>query len=126
MPMMPFALALQTAAALNLMCVGTLRTGPVGIALPEAEGEPFEIVYRIDLAAGSWCADACETSEPIAEADGGYILLRDRQGPNGSHVITLFPAQGRFTDTLIEGETATLRSGRCLPAGFEGVPDRIA
>lgn len=123
---MAFALALQSAAALTLMCSGSLRSGPVGVALPEAQGEPFDIVYRIDLGAGSWCADGCETREPIAEAEGGYILLRDRQGPTGSHVITLFPAEGRFTDTLIEGGTATLRSGRCLPAGFEGVPDRVA
>ena len=124
--MMSLAIALQAVAALNLVCVGTLRSGPIGIALPEADGEPFEIVYRIDFAARSWCADTCAAREPIASVEGGQILLRDRQGPSGSHVITIFPAGGRFTDTLIEGETATLRSGRCLPAGFSNVPDRIA
>ena len=124
--MMPFALAMQAVAALNLVCVGTLRTGPVGLALPESQGEAFDIVYHVDLAARTWCTDACEAREPIALVGDGYIVLRDRQVANGSHVITLFPTARRFTDTLIDGDQATLRSGRCLPDGFERIRARVA
>ena len=124
--MMSLALALQAVAAMNLVCAGTLRTGPVGLALPESQGVAFDTVYRVDLRARSWCADACGSREPIASIGDGYIVLRDRQDANGSHVITLFPGAGRFTDTLIEGDRATLRSGRCLPQGFDTVPDRMA
>ena len=124
--MMSFAVALQAVAALNMVCAGTLRTGPVGLALPESAGEPFEITYRVDMARRTWCTGACESREPIAYEGEGYVVLRDRQRANGSHVITLFPSAARFTDTLIEGDQATLRSGVCLPGGFENVPDRTA
>ena len=48
------AAALQVAAAFNLVCTGTARTGPLGLALPEAGGTPFAITYRIDLDGNSW------------------------------------------------------------------------
>ena len=123
---MSFAVALQAVAALNMICAGTLRTGPVGLALPESSGEPFDITYRVDLGARTWCTGACESSEPIASQGDGYVVLRDRQDANGSHVITLFLSARRFTDTLIVGDQATLRSGICLPSGFDNVRDRVA
>lgn len=118
--------ALQLIAAFNLVCSGTMRSGPVGLALPEQEGEPFSITYRIDLAGRYWCSDACETTEPLADVLGGQIILRDQHRPAGSNVIIVTPGTGRFTDTLIQGDTATLRSGICEPAAFTGFAGRIA
>ena len=120
------AAALPVIAAFNLICSGTLRSGPVGVALPEQEGEPFTIVYRIDLDARRWCSDACEAVEPLASIVEGHILLRDRHDPDGSDVVTIIPEWGRFTDTRIEGNTATLRSGTCVPQRFTGFPLGIA
>jgi len=116
------AAALPVIAAFNLICSGTLRSGPVGLALPERDGEPFTITYRIDLDARRWCSDACDAVEPLASIIEGQILLRERHDPAGSNVVTIFPAQRRFTDTLIEGNTATLRSGTCAPEPFTGFP----
>ena len=124
--MSPLVLALQVAAALNVPCVGTVRTGPVGLAMPEENGAPFEIVFRVDMSAGTWCADACEASQPIVSVEDDVILLRDEHSPSGSHVVMLSPSTGRFADTLIDGDTATLRSGSCRRVGFSNVPDRIA
>jgi len=120
------AAALQAIAAFNLVCGGTMRTGPLGLALPESGGAPFAITYRIDLDRQLWCSDACDTTEPIASVLDGQILLREQYDPNGSRVIAFTPATGRFTDTRIEGETATLRSGVCEAAPFTGFPVRIA
>ena len=120
------AAALQAIAAFNLACSGTMRSGPLGLALPEEEGEPFTIVYRIDLDAGRWCSGACNMIEPIAAVAGGEIVLRDRHDPAGSSVVRFLPGPGRFTDTLIMGDTATLRSGTCEPAPFTGFLGRIA
>ena len=120
------AAALQAIAAFNLMCSGTVRTGTLGQALPEQGGEPFSVTYRIDLEGRSWCSGACETTEPLAGVAGGQIILRDRHHPAGSNVIVITPAEGRFTDTLIEGDSATLRSGTCEPAAFTGFLGRIA
>ncbi len=120
------AAALQLVAAFNLVCSGTVRSGPLGRALPERDGEPFSITYRIDLDGRSWCSGACETTEPLAAVAGGQIVLRERHHPAGSNVIIVTPAEGRFTDTLIEGDIATLRSGTCEPAAFTGFFGRIA
>lgn len=120
------AAALQLVAAFNLACSGTVRSGPVGMALPEEDGEPFTITYRIDIEGGQWCSDSCAATEPVAGVAGGQIVLRELHHPAGSNVITIVPAEGRFTDTLIEGDTATLRSGTCERAAFTGFLGRIA
>lgn len=119
------AAALQLAAAFNLVCSGTIRSGPLGLALPEQGGEPVEITYRIDLESRSWCSDVCATTEPLA-VSGGQIVLRERYRAAGSSVVIFVPATGRFTDTLIEGDTAILRSGTCAPAPFTGFLGQIA
>ena len=116
------ATALQVIAAFNLICSGTLRSGPVGLALPEQDGEPFTITYRIDLDARRWCSDACAETEALDSVVEGQILLRDQHDADGSNVVTIFPAQRRFTETLIEGDRATLRSGTCDPVPFSGFP----
>ena len=103
-----------------------MRTGPIGLALPEKGGEPFAITYRVDLAGRQWCEDGCAITEPLASADASEVVLRDEQGPDGSHYVRIGRQSGLFTDTLIEGTTATLRSGRCEEAPFTGFPVSIA
>lgn len=120
------AAALQTIAAFNLACAGTMRSGPLGLALPEGEGEPFTIVYRIDLDAGRWCSGECDATEPLAAVASGEIVLREQHHPAGSSVVRFIPGTGRFTDTVIAGNTATLRSGTCEIAPFTGFPMRVA
>lgn len=115
-------LALQAVVAFNMICTGSLRTGPVGMALPEEAGEPFTVEYRIDVDARRWCADTCTASEDLASVTDGVIVLRERYDEDGSNVIMLNPRSGRFTDTLIEGNNATLRSGTCEAAEFSGFP----
>lgn len=120
------ATALEAALAFNLVCSGTVRTGPLGLAMPEAGGTPMEITYRVDLDAGLWCSGACEMVEPLNSVFGGVIVLRDLHHPAGSSVIMVTPATARFTDTRIEGNTATLASGACRVAPFTGFLDRTA
>jgi len=124
--MMSLAFALQAVAAFNLVCSGTLRTGPIGMALPEESGEPFTITYRIDLVSRQWCSDPCGVTESVAEIVNGEILLRDQHHPSGSHVIVFAPRTGRFADTLNEDNFAILRSGSCEPAPFGGFPLNVA
>ena len=118
--------AVPIAIAFDLVCSGMLRSGPVGLALPEQDGQPFTITYRIDLDARRWCSDDCGETEALDSVFEGQILLRDRHDPDGSNVVTIFPAQRRFTDTLIAGDRATLRSGTCDPAPFSGFPLNLA
>jgi hypothetical protein len=120
------ALAVEAIVAFNLVCTGTLRTGPIGLALPESGGEPFTITYRVDLASRLWCSDACEAPEPLALVTDTEILLREAYRSSGSHVIIVGRQLGLFADTFINGATATLRSGRCEQAPFTGFPIRTA
>lgn len=120
------ATALQMVAAFNLVCSGTLRTGPLGLALPESDGTPFAVTYRIDLDRNRWCSDACDAIEPVAFVLDGQIVLRELYNPAGSNVVTIHPATRRFTDTTIAGDTATLRSGVCVAGAFTGFPVRVA
>jgi len=120
------AAALQIAAAFNLICTGTARTGPLGLALPEAGGAPYAITYRIDLDGNSWCSDACDATQPLVSASAEEIVLRETHAGAGSHVIRFLPGTLRFTDTLIVGDTATLRSGVCEAEAFSGFSGRVA
>ena len=114
--------AVLAIAAFNLICTGTLRTGPVGLAMPEGGGEPFAITYRVDLASRLWCSDECAQAEPLALVTETEILLRQDHRASGSHVIIVGRQLGLFADTFIEGATATLRSGHCAQAPFTGFP----
>jgi hypothetical protein len=116
--------ALQAIAAFNLICTGTLRTGPIGLALPEAGGEPYTITYRIDLAGNLWCSDDCASLEPLVLVTDTELLLRESHVPTGGRTTIVGRQIGLFADTSIDGNTATLRSGRCEQGAFTGFPVR--
>jgi hypothetical protein len=120
------AIALPVVAAFNLVCAGTMRTGPLGLALPEENGAPFEIVYRIDMDARLWCAGDCQTTEMIYGLTDTELILRERNNEAGGHFIHVERATGHFTDTAINGNRAVLRSGMCTVAPFTGFPLNIA
>ena len=117
------AAALQAALAFNLVCTGTERAGPLGLAIPESAATPFEISYRIDLDHNLWCSDACAATETLGGVVLARILLRDRHSPEGSHVITFDPATGRLTDTLNHNDRMVLRHASCVREEFTGFPD---
>lgn len=123
---MILAAALQAALAFNLVCTGSERAGPLGLAIPESEGTPFESVYRIDLDLRRWCRDACTETEALDGVVLARILLRDRHFPEGSHVIIFDPASGRLTDTLNRGDRMVLRHADCRREPFSGFPDAAA
>jgi hypothetical protein len=120
------ATALQAALAFNLVCTGTERAGPLGLAIPESAATPFETSYRIDLDLRRWCSDACTEVEELGDVVLARILLRDRHSPEGSHVIIFDPASGRLTDTLNEGDRMVLRHASCTRAPFAGFPGLAA
>lgn len=120
------AAALQAALAFNLACVGTERAGPLGLALPESAGTPFESTYRIDLDLRLWCRDACAATEAVGDILFARIVLRDRHSPEGSHVIIFDPATGALTDTLNDGNRMVLRHATCRREAFTGFPNAAA
>jgi len=117
---------LAAALAFNLTCTGTERSGPLGLAIPESSARPFEISYRLDLDQRRWCSEACGETEALAGVVLAQILLRDRHGPEGSHVIIFDPATGRLTDTLNHGDRMVLRHATCAREDFTGFPNTAA
>ncbi len=120
------AAALQAALAFNLLCTGTERAGPLGVALPESVATPWEVSYRIDLDLRRWCSDACAETEAVGGILFARILLRDRHSAEGSHVIIFDPASGLLTDTLNHGNRMVLRRATCTRADFTGFPNAAA
>ena len=120
------AAALQAALAFNLVCSGTERAGPLGLAVPDSAATPFEISYRVDLDLRRWCSDACAETEAVGDIVLARILLRDRHFPEGSHVIIFDPATGALTDTLNEGDRMVLRHATCRREPFTGFPNASA
>ena len=116
------AAALQAALAFNLVCTGTERAGPLGLAIPESAATPFAISYRVDLDLRRWCSDACDDTEELGDIVLARILLRDRHSPEGSHVIIFDPATGALTDTLNQGDRMVLRRATCTREDFSGFP----
>ena len=119
-------LALQAALTFDLDCAGPERAGPLGLALPESEARPWQTSYRIDLDQRRWCSDDCVQTEAVGGIVLARILLRDRHGPEGSHVIIFDPATGLLTDTLNRGDRMVLRHARCTRAPFTGFPSLAA
>lgn len=123
---MPLGILFQAALAFNLICTGTERSGPLGLALPDEAATTWEISYRIDLDLRRWCSDSCDETEAVGDVVMAQILLRDRHGPEGSHVIIFNPATGRLTDTLNHGSRMVLRHATCARADFTGFPNAAA
>jgi hypothetical protein len=118
--------ALQAALAFNLVCTGTERAGPLGLAVPDSAATTFEASYRIDLDQRLWCSDACDETEALGGVVLAQILLRDRHSPEGSHVIIFNPANGLLTDTLNAGDRMVLRRATCTREDFTGFPGLAA
>ena len=123
---MLLAAALQAALAFNLACTGTERAGPLGLAVPDSAASPFAITYRIDVDQRRWCSDACDETEALGDIVFARILLRDRHGAEGSHVIMFDPATGVLTDTLNHGDRMVLRRATCTRKDFTGFPGAAA
>jgi hypothetical protein len=119
-------MSVPMAGAVALLCAGFAREGPLGLALPEAAGTPVAVTFRIDLAARRWCRDACAATEAIAGESDGVLILREIHGLGGSQVVMLSPALDYFSDTRIEGDRATLLSGRCKRVGEGAAAGEIA
>ena len=119
---MLLAVVLQAALAFNLNCTGTELAGPLGLSRPDQVPATFAITYRVDMDLRRWCSDACEGTEAIGRVLGGHILLRDRSGPSGRHVIDFDPATGRLADTLTADDRQVLRQATCTRAPFTGFP----
>ena len=117
---------LQAALAFNLACTGTELAGPLGLSRPNQTPEPFVVTYRVDLDLRRWCSDACDRTEELGGVLFTHILLRDRSGPEGRHVIDFDPVTGRLSDTLTEGDRQVLRQGTCTRAAFTGFPNAVA
>lgn len=102
----------------DLICRGDQSDGRGG---PKS---PVEIRYRIDLAAGRWCIDACAAASSITQVtpDRIYIERDDvaiRRGvaPNFYHFIER--TSGAYT-FFVAGSAD--RHATCSPAPFSGMP----
>ncbi|HYI48425.1 MAG TPA: hypothetical protein VEX35_08180 [Allosphingosinicella sp.] len=115
------ALALQTAAAFNLVCTVTFAG---------TDSRPTPLIIRVDLDARRFCLDQCVQTNPIVSVTDSEIIFQ-----NG-----VSEASGILIRRVVGGESrryyASLRSeypgrvietsstGTCAAAPFTGFPSR--
>lgn len=124
------ALAMQAIAAFNLVCTGTSFWGETRpLQMPENR-EPFRAVIRVDLEAGRWCIDQCETTMPLRSVSNTEIVFRASEDSAGDTLMTANRESGEFLDRMrligagSTGMYITMRTGICERAPFTGFPQR--
>lgn len=121
-------IAAKTLVAFNLICSGTQTTGPLTLSIPK-DGQPFSIVYRVDLARMRYCSGECKTTFPIKRASATEIVFNstgmNEVGFGGTTSVNR--ESGSYNDvTVFEGKpyTRILRMGSCDKMPFTGFPKR--
>ena len=105
----------------DLECNGTRTT------LGTSEVRPFNMIYRIDLAANVFCFGPCERTETIHEVTPLTITLQNEFGRFGRSKIVLDRAEGRMTMNsaieILPGRVDRSRiEATCTPKPFSGFP----
>lgn len=121
------ALALQVAAAFNLVCTGTYRTGPIAISTLDLPGTPFTTVYRIDLSRGRFCTNECPSTSALARVTETEITLYDVHtdpGTANGTTTNINRETGAYMSTSIFGDSMSVFTAQCERAPFTGFPTR--
>lgn len=120
------ALALQGAAAFNLICTGTYTSGEL-LARPE-ETRQVQVTLRVDLARGRWCGGTCETTAPIHRVTDTQITFRyeDNRRLDTDTITTVNRESGEYFDRerFLSFNRYSMTMGTCERAPFTGFPAR--
>lgn len=124
------ALAGPAAAAeqFNLTCNGSERT-LIPMALKD-ETKPYSHTYRIDLAAGKWCVDACRDQMDIISSTAVIIILEQQKVDTPREHVDILNQVSRETGAHLtvassgfgRGVASTYGHGQCEKAEFTGFP----
>lgn len=115
------ALALQAAAAFNLLCTGATLENQ------QPTGEPMEVVLRVDLNAMRFCFDDCGSTIAIARLTDTEILFQDEpmeQWPGARILRRVNRESGEYFAQIGTSAISVGSHGRCNPAPFTGFPQR--
>lgn len=110
------ALALQAAAAFNLVCTGTTILNHVD------SGRAQEVILRVDLESGRFCFDDCGVVEPIARLSETEIVFQDVNLPatHGRVLRRMDRATGAYLLSIESDRLSLGMTGRCVTAPFTG------
>ena len=118
--------AVVAAAAFNLSCVGTEVNGPFTLSLfVSPDKKPFSATYRVDSDEGRWCLDACSITFPLAALSTAEITFQRQPAegdPKIGRTVLVSREAGLFTDVMIIGPRAIIRSATCKKTQFTGFP----
>jgi len=105
------------------------------VSTPAIAADQFDLIctakkesvrYRIDLAAGEYCAGNCEIVQKIAGVTSGTLTLQDkqRQFPDDDRIWnTINRATGEWyrSESIPSISLYETTEGRCEPATFSGI-----
>lgn len=120
------ALALQVAAAFNLVCAGHYKVELKALSsINMTEGTPFAITYRIDLERGRFCTNDCASTEALANVTETEIVFRGdpvRQDDATGNDTRVNRETGAYASTITLSDEIVLFDGTCRRAPFTGFP----
>ena len=111
-------LAMASAAAFDLMCVGT-ETRLLPMPITE---KPFEIHLRIDLNAERWCSGGCESTQHIYLIGDTVIYFDNIDDKHVDAYRTVSRETGRYDHDVKMGSSLVHQMASCTRAPFSGFP----
>jgi hypothetical protein len=96
----------------DLQCQGTQQRD----GLP---AEPYASHLKVDLDAGLWCRDACESVYKISRTDPGEIVLGETEYDS----ITVNRVNGHFAEIFSMGRGGIAVFAECTPTAYSGLPE---
>lgn len=122
---MASGVVLAAAAAFNLICQGYQSSSDMMKVDLDPPRQDYSVTLRIDLSAGRWCADDCTTTRPIYRAEDRMLILDKPMREGGVTNFEINRESGEAVENFVVGKTIYLRSMRCAPAPFTGMPARL-
>ena len=125
----------QAILAFNLVCTGSSvtlherkpKSGDFRLE-KKRDLRPMSFVYRVDLDANRYCADACAETQPIASVTYGNIVFEDEtDGWSGQPTYRKVSREsgeyyGRRERVAPGGAEHVIMIGACKRAPFTGFP----
>ena len=111
---------LQSGAAFNLVCsiAGTMGLLDPNGNLTQTTDRTYTRVFRVDFAAGWWCADDCKEISRIVRATRAEVVLQQTKTADIDAFMRVDLETGTYSSHLKTSRASSSGTGTCQFARF--------
>ena len=127
--MTSFLLVAALASTFNLNCTGTAYHSSGVMGAKEGE-HSFQVTYRVDLASGRYCQNACTTTSALAKVTDNLLVFQlEQKNEIDDTLVYANRENGSYYNRVRVFQPPTtysidMAAGSCLRAPFTGFPQR--